>query len=119
MKNGLGVGTTIFNDAEIYFDFNEPIFTNQVSTELIETTSIHPVAPRSKVTVYPNPTTHWANIVHVDRIDYYQLYDIKGALLDTKANSNRIDMHRYPKGIYFIKLIDQLGRLHSLKLIKL
>ncbi|MEO1627310.1 MAG: VCBS repeat-containing protein, partial [Bacteroidota bacterium] len=36
MRDGLGVGATIFNDAEIYFDFNEPIYTNQVSTELTE-----------------------------------------------------------------------------------
>ncbi len=119
MKDNLAAGTTILNDAAIYFDFNEPIYTNQVSTELIETTSINSLTLEPKAIIYPNPTSEWAYIEHPERIEFYQIFDIQGSLLYTKNSSNKIDMRPYQKGVYLLKFIDNLGGLHTLKLFKL
>jgi len=119
MKKGLDVGTTILNDAEIYFDFNEPIYTNQVSTQLIQITATNALLTAPTATIYPNPTTGWTNIVHSERIASYEIYDLRGALLNTETGSNKINMHPYEPGMYLLKLVDGLGRLYSLKLLKL
>ncbi len=120
MKEGLDVGTTFLNDAAIYFDFNEPIYTNQVATELIETTtSLHSLVPSSKASIYPNPTSQWANIKHEEKIEFYQIHNIQGALIHTKLNSNKIDMRPFQKGVYLLKFRNALGELYTLKLIKL
>ena len=43
-KNNVQVGDIIFNEANIFFDFNEPVLTNQVSTEIIELDTEAPMA---------------------------------------------------------------------------
>ena len=58
VKPGLGLGTLIKNSAAIYFDFNEPIITNTVSTEVTETNSSQNVQNNDfNFKIQPNPNT--------------------------------------------------------------
>ncbi len=119
MKDGLNAGTTIFNDAAIYFDFNEPIYTNQVATQLVESVTSTRNLTVTTATIHPNPTAGWADITHAEGVDSYQIYDLRGTLLKTETGSDKIDMRPYKQGVYLIKLMDGSGRLHSLKLLKI
>lgn len=119
MGNGLEAGTTILNDAAIYFDFNEPIYTNQVATQLVGNISATRIlSETTTATIYPNPTSGWADVIDSEGVDSYQIYDLQGGLLKTENGSNRIDMHPYEQGVYLIKLVDRSGKLHTLKLLK-
>ena len=57
-------GTSILNDADIYFDFNEPVITNQTLHTVNKWLNAYPVGiaqvPNSSegfYSVYPNPTS--------------------------------------------------------------
>jgi uncharacterized repeat protein (TIGR01451 family) len=54
-KAGLGDGTTIHNQASIYFDYNPPIVTNTANTTftILAGTS---ATERDRLSVYPNPS---------------------------------------------------------------
>ncbi len=55
-RAGFSMGSSILNKASIYFDFNDPIVTNEVSTSIIVARE-DPQAPLP-VKVYPNPTSN-------------------------------------------------------------
>jgi hypothetical protein len=52
--------------------------------------------------VYPNPTNTFINI-KTDSKEKRQLYNSVGQLLFT-TNKNEIDVHKFSKGIYYIKV---------------
>lgn len=51
---GLGIGDSVLNDAQIYFDFQKPIFTNQAKTLVVRNIGLEENAV-SQFQVYPNP----------------------------------------------------------------
>src|SRR5690606_18807090 len=56
-KSDVQVGDIISGDAAIYFDFNPPIITNMVLTEIVEFLGLTDnTAPVNQVIIYPNPT---------------------------------------------------------------
>ena len=65
-REGLPLGTTIENDAAIYFDFNEPIFTNTTLTTIDENFILVNMeeiyVPGLSLNAYPNPFTDFLNI---------------------------------------------------------
>ncbi len=57
-KNNLPAGTQFFNVANIYFDYNAPITTNQTVNTLIAPTGIdNPKIDALSLNIYPNPNT--------------------------------------------------------------
>ena len=65
-REELPLGTTIENDAAIYFDFNEPIFTNTALTTIDENFILVNMeeiyVPGLSLNAYPNPFTDFLNI---------------------------------------------------------
>lgn len=53
IKDGFGTGATIKNKAAIYFDFNEPVITNETQTSFA--VAVRPPVLENPVVVYPNP----------------------------------------------------------------
>jgi uncharacterized repeat protein (TIGR01451 family) len=82
------LGTDVFNTAAIFFDFNEPIFTNttqhRVDSAFIVVSAWEPLAANIQLGIAPNPMGDVATIT----------------LRDTNANLE-----------FQIELIDQLGRV--------
>ncbi|MCP4442996.1 MAG: T9SS type A sorting domain-containing protein [Aureispira sp.] len=111
------LGTVIYNDAAIYFDYNAPIITNETFhtigdnfvTVLITGTE-DVLIEDVEVKVYPNPFTTQAT-VEVEGGDYQDLelvvYDITGrevAQYQTTDNKIQIQRNNLSQGVYIYQL---------------
>ena len=81
------------------------------------TSVIQPMRPDRKFKVRPNPTTGLVTVEFADPLmaeSYYSVYDAIGGLLYQRplhagATTEEIDLSRYGKGTYAIKLTDKEG----------
>jgi len=48
-------GTIIQNKADIFFDYNDPVLTNEAITKILPAVGIHESHERIDFTVFPNP----------------------------------------------------------------
>ncbi|MFK8103615.1 MAG: T9SS type A sorting domain-containing protein [Saprospiraceae bacterium] len=128
-KENLAAGTRIENQAAIYFDFNDPIITNETFHTIWEetifeffTSTSNLRAPEVALTIFPNPFTHSATVVigGVKGNDFqFVLYDILGKqLYQQRSSQTRFEIQ--PKGLapgtYFFELRDRQGRIGEGKL---
>jgi uncharacterized repeat protein (TIGR01451 family) len=123
---GMADGTTIHNEAFIYFDFNLPIQTNQ-TTSIISTISTEEKSPlRKPVTVWPNPAKDRINISHpgiYNNTPYsITLYDISGRRADfvktsESVNSFELDLTGLKNGIY-IGILEINGTITPFRVVK-
>lgn len=104
----LPVGTEINNNANIYFDFNLPIQTNTVQTVIYEldVLSIGSYFVED-ISIYPNPSTGRI-IIKANNLNQVDIYNISGTLLKSSEN-NEIDLSKFSKGIYLIKIMTNKG----------
>lgn len=122
-------GTTILNEADIYFDFNVPVITNQtnhtINNQLHNSPTITRLAQNninSTINMYPNPANHLLTIeLNKERIgSAYSICNqlgqtiLKGKLSEEK---NSIDLNNLVNGFYVI-IIEGKQDKQSLKLIK-
>jgi hypothetical protein len=70
---------------------------------------------KSELLLYPNPTTGILTIEGVEGIA--TIYDIYGRLVLT-ANTKTLDISNAAMGIYFVRVVDEQEKLHSIKLLK-
>ena len=108
-------GTKIFNNAKIYFDFNEPVETN-TTFHTIGTNFIHvkivsgiPNNPyRIKSTIFPNPFNQTATL----SFDYHQptqltIFSMDGKIVQQYQSTDNfytIDRKQLSKGMYLYEL---------------
>ena len=118
-KSDIAVGDIIAGDAAIYFDFNEPIITNEVSTEFVEELSVASRDFSAEVNLYPNPTSGVISIQNNSAlpIENVEVYSITGQKVLT-STSTKIDLSALNSGIYFVKLIAQEGTSITKKVVK-
>lgn len=110
-KQTLDTNDTVTKNAEIYFDYNFPIETNDANTTFA-TLSVSDYENDKSVSLYPNPVKNTLNIEAKNVINSVSLYDVQGRLLQTKINSSKqikIDLSSRANGIYFIKTITDAG----------
>lgn len=100
------IGETIYNKAEIYFDFNLPIITNTVSTTITETK--HNSDPAG-LSVSPNPAKSWLQFsLNPDRkIKSVSLINTFGVQVYNEEFKNtstyqRINISHLAPGVYFL-----------------
>ena len=115
----LVLGDEFSNQAEIYFDFNAPVITNNYTTVVAEDDLGTSDFSLSKIKVYPNPVNDFLTIEAEFTIDAVSVYDIEGrkVLEVLKDNMNQIDMSALNSGIYFVKVFSGL-KAEILKVIK-
>lgn len=104
----LNLGDSFNNQAEIYFDFNSPIITNDEITVIEENLST-PEFGTDKISISPNPTNDILNIQSQVNVSGISIFDINGRLLKTEQpNSNastyQIDVQNLTNGIYFLEV---------------
>jgi hypothetical protein len=112
-KNGYLIGQVFSNTAKIYFDFNDPIITNTVLTEIKDfTASISPVSgfnSAANFTINPNPANDRLIITSSGRINdgIIRLFSSSGALVYS-ANWNgkqvEIPVSNFTDGLYLVQL---------------
>ena len=103
-------GTSIPNTAGIYFDFNDPVLTNTVTTQILPT--VKTIDPQDLIdfNVFPNPAGANLQITMDEddrkRVESYEVVDLLGReLIKIKAlQSNMIDVSHLTQGIYNVVL---------------
>ncbi|MGV3461229.1 MAG: T9SS type A sorting domain-containing protein [Flavobacterium sp.] len=107
----VAVNSTVMNKAEIFFDYNWPIVTNQAETTF-EVLSAGDFAKDTSVSIYPNPAITSVNIKASTEITSVQLYDVQGRLLQAvpiTSNEAVLDVSGRASGIYFVKVMTDKG----------
>ena len=118
----LVLGDTFANQAEIYFDFNFPVITNNYSTTVAEENLSIDDYEASESSVYPNPAKNYIAISSNSSLDLVLIRDVNGRLIKTfnainQNFENPLDVSSLTSGLYFIEL--KFGTTHkTLKFIK-
>jgi hypothetical protein len=105
-------GDMVMSQADIYFDYNYPIITNEAVTIFESTMSIEENIKNIDLKVYPNPTTDYFNLASDSKIQSIEMYDASGRLiLKSFVNGfeTRQDVNQLNKGMYFLKIKTENG----------
>lgn len=113
-------GDYIFNEADIYFDFNEPIRTNRsrhrIEVEGLPTGVRNVQAQQVSLVVYPNPGNGLLQLQVPNRdvklTDVLTVTDLYGRRLATTTYEqlgNAWDVRHLPAGYYLLVVTDQNG----------
>ncbi len=107
----LQIGDMVTNTANIYFDYNHPIETNQARTTFntLKTQGFHTDA---SVSVYPNPARNSVTVSARSNIQNITLFDVAGRILQTligKTNHTNFDISNQQDGVYFLKITTEQG----------
>jgi hypothetical protein len=70
---------------------------------------------KGMLVIYPNPTSGILTIEGVEGIA--TIYDIYGRLVVT-ANTNTLDISNAAMGIYFVRVVDEQGKVYVGKVLK-
>lgn len=115
--NTLQVNDNVMQQAEIFFDYNWPIETNEANT-IFAILSNGGFELDNTVKVYPNPAVDVINIQAATPLQSVQLYDVAGRLLQTAlVNDTRasIDIASRAAGVYFVKITtDEGGKVEKI-----
>ncbi|MFT3795669.1 T9SS type A sorting domain-containing protein [Flavobacterium sp.] len=107
----LSNGDMVANDADIYFDYNHPIATNEARTTFA-TLAQAVFTKDQSIGIYPNPAKNTVHIKANSAIQTVTLFDVQGRILQTaiaNAPATTLDISDKPKGIYFIKISTETG----------
>jgi hypothetical protein len=109
----LQIGDYVEKRANIYFDYNFPIETNEAETLFEALSVVNPILD-NLISIYPNPANEIVNISIKDNstIKTIELYDVQGRLLQTQMVndiSSELNIAERANGMYFIKINTDKG----------
>ncbi|RZJ28046.1 MAG: T9SS type A sorting domain-containing protein, partial [Flavobacterium sp.] len=111
-SNGaLAEGDSVLNNANIFFDYNLPIATNNAET-LFQLLGLPDQQIDNAITIFPNPSHGMVNIKAATNIQSVQVYDVQGRLLQTSlrnGNDVSVDISSQQTGVYFLKITSDKG----------
>lgn len=115
-KANLVANTTVKNSAQIYFDYNPPIFTNTSATTFLSGLQNESYSQNLHFQCYPNPVQHILT-VEVDKRTRFVILNVLGEILMEKeiAGKENWDISSLLKGIYVIK---QVGEANEMRFVK-
>lgn len=119
-KENLVVGDVVTNKADIFFDYNFPIITNNATTTFQNSLGVDENNTDRSIVVYPNPTNHSISIKADSAIKAVQLYDVQGRILMTHLGEQTVenfDLSSYASGIYYLRVATEKG-MKTEKIIK-
>ena len=113
-KNSLIIGDIILGVADIYFDFNPPIITNTVSTEVVGNPLSVDHIHKLDFALFPNPSSSEITIRGNNSIKQIRIFDVNGRLLTSIKENNviqtNIDIADLTKGIYLLEITSENGK---------
>ncbi|WCO01375.1 T9SS type A sorting domain-containing protein [Psychroserpens ponticola] len=112
--NTLELNDTFENDAEIYFDFNFPIITNNEQTTIATLSTEDFELANNSISLYPNPATNHLTLESKQAIKHISIYDISGRLINEVAfigtkTELTISTEALSAGTYFLKIKTETG----------
>ena len=103
-RPSLALGDSLKNKAEIYFDYNLPIITNEAQT-LVKNAVRTTEAKELAIDFYPNPAKDHVKFLINDQIEKAQIYDLNGKILrSTSVSNNELNVQELQNGTYMVKL---------------
>ncbi|MFA7446178.1 MAG: T9SS type A sorting domain-containing protein [Flavobacteriaceae bacterium] len=113
-------GDSVLSKADIYFDYNYPIITNNAVTLFEEELSRDNHELAALISIYPNPATDRVTISSETKIKSVEWYDLSGRLIRISlVNDYQTiqDIASESEGIYVIKIQTEQGVLYH-KIVK-
>ena len=110
-KSNLVADDTVSQKANIYFDYNFPIETNDETTTFAAL-GVNENELDQTVKVYPNPVVNEIQISAQSNIRSVQVYDIQGRLLQVQTGGEMnavLDLSTHNQGVYFLKINTDQG----------
>ena len=112
-KSGLPNGTTIFNHAGIFFDYNPVVMTNTVENIIGIPTAVTTLKKSTATTIYPNPanselTINTGSNTYATAI----ITNTLGQVLMTQSlssNDTKIKVSALTPGLYYLTLRGESG----------
>ncbi len=108
LNPSLGVGDTIDNDAEIYFDYQPPVHTNHAKTAVVKTISLQENSLPTFLEVYPNPA--WDHLYlenNGTRVVEFELVNSSGQImakvLTAPGERTSLEISGFRPGLYILK----------------
>jgi hypothetical protein len=104
-------GDEVENTANIFFDYNAAIDTNEAKTSF-ESLRIPGLDIDQSIVVYPNPTKNYINIKCISNIKSVEVFDVQGRILrsvEVSSNEYNLNLTSQSNGMYFIKIITEDG----------
>lgn len=104
-------GDLVAKKANIYFDYNFPIETNEADT-VFQDLNNPSFEQDNSISIYPNPSSSIITIKSNFNIKSIELYDVQGRLLQTNIINNSettFDITSKSKGMYFLKIVSEKG----------
>lgn len=112
----LSLNDTFSNEANIYFDYNFPITTNNFTTTVQNALSSQDFEFTNEFTLYPNPVKDVLNIQSKNgmEIQSVEIYNVLGQVVIAVPNATQsIDVSSLETGSYFIKMNTERGSATS------
>ncbi len=101
----LEINDTISNFADIYFDSNAPVRTNQVNSIVPQTLGVKSVESNVRFNIYPNPANESIWLFGIAEGTTYELFDMSGRrMLEGVFNGKPISLSGISKGTYLVKV---------------
>lgn len=94
---------TLLNQAEIYFDFNFPIITNEEETTFNKTLSNKEVSINESH-FYPNPVLDYIHVKNIKNIITLSVYNLSGKVILKESNTSSIAVSNLKEGMYLLKI---------------
>ncbi|MFK7750823.1 MAG: T9SS type A sorting domain-containing protein, partial [Kordia sp.] len=118
----LDINDTFENDAEIYFDYNFPILTNNSITVIKDVLSTTDISFES-FEMYPNPVKDVVIIKTKETIENIKIYDISGKFIQEETftgtqSTIEIKTSKLAQGTYFVKIETESGAVLVKKMVK-
>ena len=108
----LNAGDEVSNKANIFFDYNAPIETNDART-IFALLSKPEFVKDESIILYPNPARDFIKIDCDNSIQLIELFDIQGRILETiieNKNTSSVDISGKAKGVYFVRITTENGK---------
>jgi len=105
-KNTLTVGSSVSNQADIFFDYNFPVVTDPAVTTF-QVLGVEDFEIDESVAIFPNPATDFVTVKANSEIQSVTLFDAQGRSLMTQLSTGfqvKLDTTAYSKGVYLIKV---------------
>jgi uncharacterized repeat protein (TIGR01451 family) len=110
------VGNIITGSAEIYFDYNTPVITNTVSTEIVAPTAGLKTNIAANVAIYPNPVNDllYLNPKAGTVLESLSVFNLQGReLLTCKENLESVNLKNLSSGVYLLALKTNKGTINQ------
>jgi uncharacterized repeat protein (TIGR01451 family) len=116
-KTNLILGDSLKNLADIYFDYNFPIRTNETQTTIAIPSGTKDI--QTEVTIHPNPVRDVLTLDSSNRWTKAEIFDISGRLIKvTGVDGLSVDVSGLESGTYILHLSDKdkRGRVKFVKM---